>query len=80
MSETYRVWCTTYGNDECDSIEIEADSPKEAAEKWALQDDAMGCADIAEGQPAVICVRCTGLTRWLVRGDYEPVYTAEEMT
>ena len=77
MSRTYLVWRPYQGETEDDSIEIEADSPQEAAEEWALLDDMMGCADIAEGGLAVIWVRHgTDLTRWLVRGGDEPVYTA----
>lgn len=77
----YRVWSETYGQREEDGREIEADTPQQAAEKWATLFDASdGDFNIVNGEPATVTVQdiATGrVSVWFVHGEAVPVYTAK---
>ena len=77
----YNVWSETYNQHEEDGREIEADTPQQAAEKWARWRDAWS-ADylIVNGDPAEATVKDVEIGRvsvWLVHGEAVPVYTAK---
>ena len=77
----YKVWSETYGQNEEDGHEVEADTPQQAAEEWASWSDDLG-EDylIANGDPATANVKSldTGhVSHWFVHGEAVPVYTAK---
>jgi hypothetical protein len=77
----FNVWSETYNQREEDGREVGADTPQQAAEKWAKREDAWG-ADylIVNGEPATVSVKAldTGhVSTWFVHGEAVAVYTAK---
>ena len=76
----YKIWSETYGQHEEDGREIEADTPQQAAEKWARWfDEGAGDLEIINGKPATVSVKAldTGhVSTWFAHGEAVSVYTA----
>jgi hypothetical protein len=77
----YKVWSETYGQREEDGREVEADTPRQAAETWARWfDEGVGDCEIINGKSTTVSVKDleTGhLSVWFVHGESVPVYTAK---
>ena len=74
----YKVWSPDYKETESEAVEIEADSPREAAEAWAEEMD-YSCSEyaIANGEDVDVCVRVGDrVLRYHVWGETIPTYCA----
>lgn len=80
----YRVWRDGDEEEDRDGVRIRAADPEHAAEKWADHKDWTSAEfGIVGGQDVpVVAVRDLSgntLTRWLVRGEAVPSYSATEV-
>ena len=80
----YRCWSPDYKETEAEAVEIEADSPREAAEAWAEEMD-YSCSEyaIANGEDVEVYVKYRDeyrdeVLRYHVWGETIPTYCACE--